>query len=412
MSKSTALLALFALAGCSAPHAPGGTVAVSVAPLGLSGVVYDIHLYEQSAADARSFVEVATHLNQVPSAADGSFAASYPCRVLAPGAVGRVDVVAHLPSIDGAIADVVLKDFSEINPADLKNAVGEQLKFARKSRPFTCAAGQSAAVALPLEVSQRTDLAADWSSMQVPYNGRTLQMAVTPGAARTVSTTLAITAPSLPEIYAFGFSTATLLGVGQSDAGSTRNFHADWQLPAAGTPYSLTLFAALFDPAQPLGLGGSMYVWGTAAQPSGDFSMVDGFRVIASGKVADGAATNAGLIINCETANVPNYSGTGVNLVYAKNIDAGHINMVKPIYYLHMVAGQPVPTQAIGALDLGGGEFWLIMHEVATPATVFAVKCGFARPDAAGGITGACDETAPGSGIFVEHALSELAAAR
>ncbi len=418
-----AALVAAAFAGCSStpppnPPPPASSVALSVSAQGVPGVVYDLHQYEQSPTDARTFTEVATQLNQAPTAADGSLTASLPCNVLGAGAVGRIDVIAHLPTMDGAIADAVLKDFSEIDPADLANAVGEQMKFVRQSRPFVCASGQAVPVSLALEVSQRKDLAQDYSDMTLPLHDSTVAMAVAPNGAGSVATDLSITAPTagaLPEIYAFGFSSASLSALTTTDSTSgtpTRTFHAGWTLPPAGTAYSLTLFATTFDAtaASPLTLGGNMYVWGTSAQADGSnkFAMVDGFRVIAAGKVTDGASTNAGLLINCETANVPNYTGTGINLVYSKGADAKNINPVVPIYYLHLVAQRPVPSQAIGAIDLGGGEFGLILHEVANPQTVFTAKCGFARPDPAGGLTGGCDETAPGSGVLVEHSLAEL----
>jgi hypothetical protein len=426
MRMKTTLVALtaFAQLGCAssdpAPETAAASVDVQVAALGVPGVVYDVRLFEQSPGDARSFVAVATHLNQSPTAADGTFSANYPCKSLPNGGVGRVDVIAHVPTIDGAIADLVARDFGEIGEGT--EGLGGQLTFARKSQMFHCTAGKATPITFALAVSPRQDLAPDGSNIRLAYQAQTLELAVVPGQARTAATQVSVTATTsatLPQIYAFGFDTAMLTKLAVTDSVTpkpTRTLRADWQLPAVGAKYDNASFALLFgsQPGTQLVMGDSMYIWSMsqAKDATKDRMLVDSFRVVVAGKVADGAKTNAGMLINCQTANVMNYTGTGINLVYTKDVDPSRLNLVEQQYFIHLANGKPVASQAIGALDRGNGEFALIMHEVATPSIVFAAKCGFARPDPKGGLRASCDETAAGSGILVEYSLADIAASK
>jgi hypothetical protein len=415
-------------AGGDPPAAGGGAkVAVKIDPLGAGAVVYDLHLFEQS-ADPRTFVEVATYLAQPATSADGSFQATFPCHVLSPGALGRIDVIARQPAIPPSLADQIQPDFGELDRSDLVRYVGNQLAWARQSLPFRCAADAPTSVHFATQVAARTGAAADLTtnlaSMSVPLKDQTLAMDIStttvagsPVAAVELSVSTA-TAP-LPALYVFGFGDRSLGSVNQSDsvegAASTRSFHASWQLPAPGAPYSLNALAMLFPAgaASRVSLGDTAYVWSNSVA-GGDptaLSVVDGFRLVTSGQVTDDAQhVNVGALFNCETANVPGYTSTGVLMVYANNVVSGQVNTLVPRYFIHMSNGQPVAAQAIGALDRGGGEFGVILHEVEQPQVVFAAKCGFARPGPSGGLIGACDEQSPGSGILSEYSLAELAA--
>jgi hypothetical protein len=269
-----------------------------------------------------------------------------------------------------------------------------------------------------------TDMLDRSAAAAVPLKDQTLAMDVSTSTVAgspvaTVELSVSTATAPLPALYVFGFGDRPLGSIHLSDsvagAASTRAFRASWQLPAPGAPYSLNALAMLFPAgaASHITLGDTAYVWSNSVA-SGDptaLSVVDGFRLVTSAQVTDDAKhVNVGALFNCETANVPGYSSSGVLMVYGNDVASDQINTLGPRYYLHLSNGQPVAAQAIGALDRGGGEFAVILHEVEQPTVVFATKCGFARPAPSGGLIGACDEQSPGSGVLSEYSLAELAA--
>jgi hypothetical protein len=122
----------------------------------------------------------------------------------------------------------------------------------------------------------------------------------------------------------------------------------------------------------------------------------DTIRAVAAAKVKDPSGVfHVGALFNCKDAAVEGYETNGMNLSYLRNASPNRFHSFHETFYVHEVDGRGEPTQALGVVEIGGAEFWVLMRYVEDATKVFAARCGFARPDGRGGLRGSCDETIP-----------------